>query len=95
MTDEAINLTLGEPVLSEPMQLTGTPAQPTFEDIQKIADKHAIDASGAFHLARLHDTKVMKVTRVVETIMRAAERSINWTENETKAIWDRVEEELR
>ncbi len=71
------------------------PQIPPSEDIQAIADKHAVYASGAFHLARIHDSRITQVTRIVETIMKAAERTINWTEAETVAIWDRVEAELK
>lgn len=66
--------------------------------MQALADKAAIDASGTIHLRAIYQDKVnnshAKVANIVAQIMAQAERAVNWTFEETKVIWDKVESEI-
>lgn len=81
------------------LEVGATSNAPTQEDPQVAADKIAVQASGKFHLDNLFRSEVAKthgvIANTVAQIIYEAERPVNWTIDEVKAVWDRVAEEMK
>ncbi len=68
-------------------------------DTQKQANIIAANASANFHLNNIFKAKIDAtyglIANTVAHIIKAAERTENWTVEEIKEIWDRVESEIQ
>lgn len=84
------------PIMEPPCVLTSEESAPVVQPIysQDEANRIAIVASASYHLTHLHKIS-MAVSESVANIMQNTIRTTNWTLEETKEIWDRVESELK
>lgn len=98
LTDEVTLETAETP--AEELTVAPIPDAETNDAVNEAALKAAIDASGTVHLSAIYKIKVNEslpttVANIASKIMTEAKRIENWTREETVAIWDRIESELK